>query len=308
MRWRRKHLLGIAELEPHELGCLLGLAAEFKRDGFRRPPLKATVANLFYEPSTRTANSFALAARNIGLNVLNFSKSASSAAKGETLIDTARNIEAMGVAGFVLRHSASGAPWLLARNVNGAVANAGDGCHEHPTQCLLDLLTMREAKGALEGLKVLIIGDVKHSRVARSLMHGLLKSRAQPAVCGPASMMPRTLPVDVARMPDIERAIEWAEVLYFLRVQLERQGRPLIGSLAEYHEFYGLTNERLARLAADKWIMHPGPVNRGVELAAAAADARQSLILKQVANGVYVRMAVLYLVVGAALLGEIAVD
>jgi aspartate carbamoyltransferase catalytic subunit len=305
--WRRKHLLGIGELEKRELEALLDLALHFKKKGFDREPLNATVANLFYEASTRTANSFALAARKVGLACLNFSRGSSSVSKGETLIDTAKNIEAMGVSGFVIRHSAPGAARLLARNVEGAVANGGDGRHEHPTQCLLDLATIIEHKGAVEGVKVAILGDIAHSRVARSLMQGLLMLGAQVAVTGPSTMMPKHLPGGVTRLGGIDEALEGRDVLYFLRVQLERQGRALIPSLREYHEFYGLCEKRLERVGDDVLIMHPGPVNRGVELSAAAADAPQSVILSQVTNGVFVRMAVLYLAVSAALGMEVEV-
>lgn len=308
MLWRRKHLLGIGELEKWELEALLRLALHFKEEGFDREPLGATVANLFYEASTRTANSFALAARKVGLGCLNFSKGTSSVSKGETLIDTAKNIEAMGVSGFVIRHSAPGAAWLLARNVEGAVANGGDGRHEHPTQCLLDLATMMEHTRSISGLKVAILGDAAHSRVARSLMRGLLMLGAEVGVTGPSTMMPKYLPEGVVRLGGIDEAMEKSDVLYFLRIQLERQGRALIPSLREYHEFYGLCERRVKRLGKDVLIMHPGPVNRGVELSAEAADSEQSVILQQVTNGVFVRMAVLYLTVGTALGMEVEVE
>ncbi|MBN1807767.1 MAG: aspartate carbamoyltransferase catalytic subunit [Planctomycetes bacterium] len=307
-KWKKKHLIDVTDLSEDELSGVLDLAAEFKEKGFGREPLKGmTVANMFYEASTRTANSFAQAARNIGCATLNFSKGSSSVSKGETLGDTARVIEAMGVDGFVIRHSAPGAAKLISAIVEGAVANGGDGRHAHPTQCLLDLMTMRGNNGGFKGLKVAIIGDILHSRVARSLMAGLGKLGAEVAVAGPSTMMPGTLPDGVMRLGGIEEAMGWAKVLYFLRIQLERQGRPLIASLREYHETYGLTAERMGSLKREQLIMHPGPVNRGVELAARSADCGAARILEQVANGVYVRMAVLYLLLSAAKGREVSI-
>jgi len=301
--WTRKHLIDVEELDLWEINALLDMAAKFKREasllakeGFTLPPLKGmTIALLFYESSTRTSNSFATAARNIGAAVLNFSKGTSSANKGETLIDTALNIEAMNVQGFVIRHSSPGAALMLARAVKGCVANGGDGRHAHPTQALLDMMTIIEVKKQIEGLNVGIVGDIAHSRVARSLMHGLTKLGANVMVAGPATMMPEHLPGGVMKVNGVEEVMKHAEVLYFLRIQLERMtGGPLIPSLREYNEVYGLTPERMDRLKKEQVVMHPGPVNRGVELSAASADCPASFILPQVTNGVYVRMAVLY--------------
>jgi aspartate carbamoyltransferase catalytic subunit len=299
--WTRKHLIDVEELDVWEINTLLEMAAKFKKEGFTLPPLKGmTIALLFYESSTRTSNSFATAARNIGTAVLNFSKATSSANKGETLIDTALNIEAMNVQGFVIRHSSPGAALMLARTVKGAVANGGDGRHAHPTQALLDMMTIIEVKKRIEGLNIGIVGDIAHSRVARSLMHGLRKLGANVMVTGPATMMPATLPGGVVRVSGVEEVMKHAEVLYFLRIQLERMtGGPLIPSLREYSEVYGLTPERMNRLKKEQVVMHPGPVNRGVELSAASADCEASFILPQVTNGVYVRMAVLYQLLNA---------
>lgn len=308
MLWTRKHLLGLEELSAEEINFILNRADSFKevstRPNKKVPALAGrTIVNMFFENSTRTNLSFQLAARRLSADVLMFSKTGTSVAKGETMVDTAKNIEAMGVDVMVLRHGSSGAPWKLAANVGCAVVNAGDGQHEHPTQALLDLYTIREVRGRIDGLTVGIVGDIAHSRVARSNIWGLTKLGAKVMLIGPTTLMPR----EVERMGvsgvevchDMERAVRECDVLNMLRIQFERQGggNPF-PSIREYKQMFGLTAERLARGNPDLVVMHPGPVNRGIELSPEVADGPQSVILKQVANGLAVRMAVLQLVAG----------
>lgn len=304
MRLRSRHLLGLEGMNREEMGLILNTAESFKEVLYRPirkvPTLRGTtVINLFFEPSTRTRISFELAEKRLSADAVNFSASASSVLKGETLKDTARNIEAMQVDMVVIRHSAAGAPHFLARCLDASIINAGDGSHEHPTQALLDMMTIRERYGILEGLRVVILGDIAHSRVARSNIWGLKAMGASVAVCGPITLMPVGIDafgVDVYH--DLNQAIEGADVIYVLRIQQERQEGGLFPSLREYHRTYGITKERLRRAKEGVTIMHPGPINRGVELASDVADGEYSVILDQVTNGVAVRMAVLYLLSG----------
>lgn len=306
MKWNRKHLLGLEELSAEEILHILETADSFKQVSTRSikklPALQGrTVVNMFYENSTRTNLSFQLAARRLSADTLSFSKSGTSVSKGETLVDTARNIEAMGVDIMVLRHSSSGAAKLLSESVGCSVVNAGDGQHEHPTQGLLDLYTIREARGRIEGLTVGIVGDIAHSRVARSNIWGLKKLGARVLAVGPLTLIPR----EVERMGvevccDMEQAIRECDVLNMLRIQFERQeGINPFPSIREYIQLFGLTRERLRRAKPDVTVMHPGPVNRGIELAPEVADGPNSVILRQVENGLAVRMAVLFLANGA---------
>ena len=304
MGWTRKDLLTIQELEPAEIGLILDTAASMKEIAAREikkvPTLRGrTVVNLFYEPSTRTRTSFEIAGKWLSADVINWSASGGSVAKGESLLDTARNIEAMSPDLVVVRHSASGAAQLLARALKCAVVNAGDGAHEHPTQALLDLLTIREKKGHLEGLSVAIVGDIARSRVARSNIHGMKKLGMTVTVAGPPTLIPpfvQELGVKVSHR--LEEAITDVDVIMMLRLQQERMTGGLIPSLREYAHYWGLTRARLSGARQDVLIMHPGPVNRGIELAPDVADGPYSVILDQVANGVAVRMAVLYLLAG----------
>jgi aspartate carbamoyltransferase catalytic subunit len=300
----RKDLLGLEELSVEEIVSILDTARTF-REVLDRPIPKVpslrglTAANLFFEPSTRTRLSFELAQKRMSADTVSFQSSGSSVSKGETLKDTARNIEAMGIHMVVIRHQSSGAPHFLARNLDASIINAGDGTHEHPTQGLLDIYTMREKKGRIDGLRVAIIGDIRHSRVARSNIWGLTKLGASVTVAGPATMMPAEVErfgVTVAK--SVEEAIEGADVVNILRVQLERQRAGLYPSLREYARVYGVTQSRLAGARPDAIVMHPGPMNRGVEIAQEVADGAHSVILEQVTNGVAVRMAVLYMLAG----------
>jgi len=302
--WNKRHLLGLEELSREELVAVLDRARTFREnctsDVHKHTTLAGkTVVLLFFEPSTRTTSSFTLAARRLSADVLGFSLSGSSTVKGETLVDTARNIEAMGVDIMVIRHGASGAPHLVARHIDASVVNAGDGTHEHPTQGLLDLFTIREKKGKFEGLKVAIVGDIAHSRVARSDIFGLVTLGAEVFVCGPPTLVPEhitELGVTVSR--DFDEILPDLDVVNVLRVQRERIEGPALPSAAEYTRFFGLTVERERRMKPDALVMHPGPVNRGVEIAPEVADGVRSVILEQVTNGVAVRMAVLSMVVG----------
>ena len=316
MNFTRKHLLGIRELEPGEIAHLLDTAETFreisKRDIKKVPALRGrTVINLFFEPSTRTRTSFEIAAKRLSADAINVSVSTSSVSKGETLNDTARNLEAMSPDCIVVRHSMAGAPQQLARLGSSPIVNAGDGSHEHPTQALLDALTIREHKGRIEGLKVAIIGDVLHSRVARSNIHLLTKMGATVSVAGPGTMVPDEFNSFVETGLRIEKriedAIEGADVVMVLRIQRERQDSAFFPSMREYAVHYGLRRQHLERAAADAIVMHPGPINRGIEIASEVADGSSSLILDQVANGVAVRMAVLYLIAGVSR-SEIDVD
>lgn len=308
-KWTRKDLLGLEELSREEIEFILDTADSFKEVSTRAikkvPALRGmTVVNLFLEPSTRTRTSFELAAKRLSADILNISPSASSIAKGETVKDTARNFEAMKVDLIVVRHEASGAPHLLARELSAGIINAGDGAHEHPTQGLLDLFTIREKKGSLEGLKASIIGDIAFSRVARSNIWGLKKFGAEITVCGPPTLMPRRIEELGVRVSySVEEAIRDADVINILRVQLERGSGKNLPSIREYVRLYGINRERLRMAKPDVLIMHPGPINRGVELDPDVADGEHSVILDQVTNGIAVRMAVLYLL--ASVRGEI---
>jgi aspartate carbamoyltransferase catalytic subunit len=307
--FRRKDLLGIRELSASEITHILDTAESF-RDISRReikkvPALRGrTVINLFFEPSTRTRTSFEIAAKRLSADAINISASTSSVTKGETLLDTARNLEAMAPDCIVIRHSSAGAPYQLARVCRAAVVNAGDGAHEHPTQALLDALTIREHKGSIAGLKVAIIGDILHSRVARSNIHLLTKLGATVSIAGPGTLVPaefgELVEEGVVVERKIEDAIEGADVVMILRIQRERQDNAFFPSMREYAVHYGLNLKRLERAAPDAIVMHPGPMNRGIEIASDVADGTRSLILDQVTNGLAVRMAVLYLLAGGA--------
>ena len=304
MQFRKKDLLGIKQLELEEIELVLETAETFKEISTRPikkvPTLRGrTVVHLFYEPSTRTRTSFEIAAKRLSADTFNISASTSSIVKGETLIDTAKNLEAMNPDVIVLRHSAAGAPHLLASHVRASVINAGDGMHEHPTQALLDLLTIRDKKGTLAGLTVAIIGDIAHSRVARSNILALNKLGVRVLAAGPATMIPLDLDklgVEVSYHP--EDIIPEADVIMMLRIQLERQDQMLLPSLREYARVFGLNEKKLTKAKPDVLIMHPGPINRGVEISPSVADGPYSVILDQVNNGVAVRMALLYLLIG----------
>jgi len=304
MRLSSKHLLALEGMSRRDIELILDTATSFKKI-LERPIPKVptlrgvTVVNLFFEPSTRTRISFELAEKRLSADTVNFSAATSSVLKGETLKDTVRNIEAMKIDMVVIRHSSPGAAHFLANCLKASVINAGDGAHEHPTQGLLDMMTLRERFGTLEGLKVLIVGDIAHSRVARSNIHGLKTMGAEVSVCGPATL----IPVDIEKLGvtvyhDLDEALETAQVVNVLRIQLERQGKGLFPSLREYRQRFGITRERLKRLRRDIVIMHPGPMNRGVEIDSDVADSEFSVILYQVTNGVAIRMAVLYLLSG----------
>jgi aspartate carbamoyltransferase catalytic subunit len=300
----RKDLLGLEDLSQDEILSILDTARTF-REVLDRPIPKVpslrglTAANLFFEASTRTRLSFELAQKRLSADTVSFQTSGSSVSKGETLKDTARNIEAMGIHLVVIRHQSSGAPHYLARNLDASIINAGDGTHEHPTQGLLDIYTMREKKGRIDGLRVAIIGDIMHSRVARSNIWGLTKLGASVTICGPTTMMPAEVErFGVTVASRVEEALEGVDVVNILRIQLERQRAGLYPSLREYARVYGVTQERLQGARPDAIVMHPGPMNRGVEIAQDVADGANSVILEQVTNGVAVRMAVLYLLAG----------
>jgi aspartate carbamoyltransferase catalytic subunit len=301
VRWERKDLLGIADLSPAEISLILDTAESFAEVGERPikkvPTLRGkTVMNLFFEASTRTRSSFEIAEKRLSADNLNFSTSGSALEKGESLVDTAMNLQAMAPDLVVIRHAYPGTPHMLAKRLKAGVINAGDGAHEHPTQALLDAFTIRRHKGRLAGLRVAILGDIEHSRVVRSNIHLLRKMGATVVVGGPRTMMPveiEAMGVEVAYT--LADAIRDADVIMMLRIQLERQGRMAFPSVREYFELFGLTTERLAGAKEDVIIMHPGPMNRGVEIASELADGRYSVILEQVTHGVSVRMAVLYL-------------
>jgi aspartate carbamoyltransferase catalytic subunit len=305
----RRHLLGIRELSAGEISHLLDTAEQF-RDVSRReikkvPALRGrTVINLFFEASTRTRTSFEIAAKRLSADAVNISVSTSSVSKGETLLDTARNLEAMAPDCIVLRHSMAGAPYHLAKICNSSIVNAGDGAHEHPTQALLDALTIRQRKGRINGLQVAIIGDILHSRVARSNIHLLTKLGASVRIAGPGTMIPPEFSELVDQGLKIERsvegAVEGADVVMILRIQRERQDAAFFPSLREYAVHYGLHADHLDRAAPEAIVMHPGPMNRGIEISSELADGARSLILDQVTNGVAVRMAVLYLLAGGS--------
>lgn len=304
MRTQRQHLLGIEGMPAERIKLILDTAESFKEVLERPirvvPTLRGvSVANLFFEPSTRTRISFELAEKRLSAEVVNLSSATSSVLKGETLKDTARNIEAMRVDIVVIRHSAPGAPHFLAHSLQSSVINAGDGAHEHPTQALLDLLTLREKFGELKGLRVVIVGDIAYSRVARSNIWGLKTMGVSVTLCGPPTLIPlRVEEMGVEVYPHLDQALPGADVIYVLRLQLERQRAGLLPSLREYTNQWGITAERLAKLRQEFIIMHPGPINRGVEITPEVADGPYSVILDQVTNGVAVRMAVLYLLSG----------
>jgi aspartate carbamoyltransferase catalytic subunit len=304
MTWHRKHLLDIESLSADEITMVLDTTRAFKAVGERAikkvPALRGkTVVNLFVEPSTRTRISFELAAIRLSADVINFTAEASSLRKGETLKDTARNLEAMNADIIIIRHSAAGAPHFLSRFMRGSVVNAGDGAHEHPTQALLDAYTVRERKGRIAGLNVTILGDILYSRVARSNIWALNKLGANVTLCGPSTLVPRVFEEMGCRvLYDVEEAIANADIINLLRIQHERQRKTMFPSLGEYTNLFGLTKARLARTKPDVLIMHPGPINRGVEIDSEIADCGRSVILEQVTNGLAVRMAVLFLISG----------
>jgi aspartate carbamoyltransferase catalytic subunit len=312
MTWTRKHLLDIESLSAQEILTVLDTAKTFKAVGERAikkvPALRGkTVVNLFIEPSTRTRISFELAALRLTADVINFTAEASSLKKGETLKDTARNLEALNADIIIIRHSAAGAPHFLSRFLNASVINAGDGAHEHPTQALLDTFTIREKKGRIEGLNVTILGDILYSRVARSNIWALTKLGARVTLCGPATLVPRVFEQMGCRVTyQVDQAVADADIINLLRIQHERQRKTMFPSLNEYTSLFGLNKDRLARTKPDVLIMHPGPINRGVEIDSEIADCGRSVILEQVTNGLAVRMAVLFLINGGQAPTELA--
>ena len=301
VKWTRKHLLGLEELSADEITLILDQAEEFKRLAAQgETKLKAlsgtVVANLFFENSTRTKTSFNLAAKRLSADTIDFSSSGSSLSKGETFIDTARNIEAMGANQVVVRHSTPGAPLLLSQHVNASILNAGDGTHEHPTQGLLDVFSIRERVGHVKGLTVALVGDILHSRVARSNIWGLTKLGAHVIVCGPATLIPphiERLGVEVAH--NFDSILPRCDCVNLLRIQFERQRSGLFPSITEYSHLFGMNGDRLKKSESDIVILAPGPINRGVEITPDVADGRNSVILDQVTNGLFIRMACLYL-------------
>lgn len=310
MQLQNRHLLGLEGVSQKDITLILDTAFSFKKV-LERPIPKVptlrgkTVVNLFFEPSTRTRISFELAEKRLSADSVSFSASTSSLKKGETFKDTARNIESMMIDFVVVRHSSPGAAHYLSENVDASIINAGDGAHEHPTQALLDMMTLREIRKSLDRLKVVIVGDIEHSRVARSNIFGLLTMGADVGVCGPATLLPREVEkLGVTVYPHIEDAIAEADVLNVLRIQLERQGKGLFPSIREYRNLFGITRERVDKASGPLTIMHPGPMNRGVEIDSDVADSEASVILKQVTNGVAVRMAILYLLAGGKAMAE----
>ena len=305
MQLSSKHLLGIKDLLSEDISLILQTAAQFK-EVLQRPVKKVpslrdvTIVNLFYENSTRTRISFELAEKRLSADTINFAASGSSVSKGETLLDTVNNILSMKVDMVVMRHSASGAPHFLAKHIPAAIVNAGDGINEHPTQALLDAFSIMEKLGSLEGKRVLLVGDIMHSRVALSNIYLLKKMGAEVMVSGPPTLIPIHLKdaLGVLVEYNLKKALQWCDVANVLRIQLERQNQVLFSSLREYHLAYGINRRLLDSLEKDIVIMHPGPINRGVELDSDVADGQQSIILQQVENGVAVRMAVLYLLAG----------
>ena len=304
MTFKHKHLLGILDLSPSEINTVLDTAESFyeisTREVKKVPTLRGkTIINFFFEPSTRTRSSFELAAKRLSADIVNFNQQASSVIKGESFKDTILNLEAMNPDAIIIRHSSSGTPRFATTFCRSHIINAGDGAHEHPTQALLDAFTIKQAKKDLEGLKVLIVGDILHSRVARSNIFLLKKMGAKVVLVGPPSL----LPVEFKKFGvetdfNFERAIAGADVIMMLRIQVERQGRNFFPSIREYRNLYSLTAERFHRAKKNAIIMHPGPINRGVEISADMADSVKSVILKQVENGIAIRMAVLYLLLG----------
>ncbi len=310
MRWQSKHLLGLRELTAEQISYILDTAEGFEQISTRSvkkaPPLRGrVVVNLFFEDSTRTRNSFTLAASRLSADVIEFTRKTSSVSKGETLLDTAKNLEAMGIDIVVIRHSAGGAPRFLSRNINACVVNAGDGFCEHPTQGLLDVYTIRKIKGTLQGLKIAIVGDIAHSRVARSNMWAMTKLGAEVIFVGPPTLMPSQvgqMPVNVSY--SLDEVIEKVDVINMLRIQFERLGGNPFPSVREYSHYFGLTVERMKKAKPNILVMHPGPINRGLEMESEVADGEHSVILEQVKNGLAVRMAVLFLVNQAAAQGR----
>ena len=304
MSWHRKHLLDIERLSADEITTVLDTAREFKavgeRDIKKVPALQGkTVVNFFVEPSTRTRVSFELSAKRLSADIINFSADASSFQKGESLKDTARTLEALNADVIVIRHKAAGAPHFLARFLNAHVVNAGDGAHEHPTQALLDVFTIREKKGEIAGLNITILGDILYSRVARSNIWALRKLGASVTLCGPSTLVPRVFEQMGCRVTyDLDEALATADVINLLRIQHERQRKTMFPNIGEYASLFGLTRARLAKTKPDALIMHPGPMNRGVEIESEIADGERAVILEQVTNGIAVRMSVLYLVNG----------
>jgi len=305
MQLSTKHLLGIKDLTPSDISLILSTATQFKevlqRSVKKVPSLRdVTIVNLFYENSTRTRISFELAEKRLGADTINFSASASSVSKGETLLDTVNNILSMKVDMVVMRHSASGAPHFLSKHIPAAIINAGDGINEHPTQALLDALSIQEKLGTLEGKKIVLVGDIMHSRVALSNIYLLNKMGAEVMVAGPPTLIPKYIKeaLNVKVEYNIKKALEWCDVANVLRIQLERQNQVLFSSLREYNLAYGVSRKLLDGLKKEIVIMHPGPINRGVEIDSDVADSHQSIILQQVENGVAVRMAALYLLAG----------
>jgi len=304
MKLNRKDILGIQELSVEEINLILDTADSFieisTREIKKVPTLRGkTIINLFYEASTRTRTSFEIAGKRLSADTINISASTSSVVKGETLIDTAKNLEAMNPDVIVIRHSAAGAPHMLAGLLRQSIINAGDGAHEHPTQALLDMMTIRAKKGGIAGLKVAIVGDIAHSRVARSNIHGLTKMGAAVFVAGPATMIPRDIEkMGVVVHTRIEEAIREADIIMMLRIQTEREKQNLFPSLREYAQYFSLNRKNIGLARKDVLVMHPGPMNRGVEISPDIADGPHSIILDQVTNGVAIRMALLYLLTG----------
>jgi len=305
MQLSTKHLLGIRDLHAQDIQLILDTATQFK-EVLQRPIKKVpslrdvTIVNLFYENSTRTRISFELAEKRLSADTINFTASGSSVSKGETLLDTVNNILSMKVDMVVMRHSASGAPHFLAKHIPAIIVNAGDGINEHPTQALLDAFSIREKLGNLEGKKIAIIGDIMHSRVALSNIYLLQKMGAEVTVAGPPTLIPKYIQeaLGVRVEYDVKKALQWCDVANILRIQLERQNQVLFSSLREYNLAFGVSKKMLDELDKEIFVMHPGPINRGVEIDSDVADSKQSLILQQVENGVAVRMAVLYLLAG----------
>lgn len=299
-----KHLLGIKTLKESDIRDIFLTADNFKevlqRQVKKVPALRdTTIANVFFENSTRTRISFELAEKRLGADVVNFSASGSSVSKGETLIDTVKNILAMKVDMIVMRHSASGAPWFLAEHTDAAIINAGDGINEHPTQALLDAFSLREKLGDLKGKRIVLVGDIMHSRVALSNIYCLTKLGAEVSVAGPPTLIPKHIQeLGVKVEYNVKKALEWCDAANILRIQLERQHKPLFSTLREYALYYGVNRQMLDSIKKDIIIMHPGPINRGVEINSDVADSKQSIILDQVENGVAIRMAVIYLLSG----------
>lgn len=305
MQLSTKHLLGIKDLTTQDISLILSTATQFKevlqRSVKKVPSLRdVTIVNLFYENSTRTRMSFELAEKRLSADTINFSAAASSITKGETLLDTVNNILSMKVDMVVMRHSASGAPHFLAKHIPAAIINAGDGINEHPTQALLDALSVQEKLGTLAGKKIVLVGDIMHSRVALSNIYLLNKMGAEVMVAGPPTLIPKYIAeaLNVKVEYNLKKALEWCDVANVLRIQLERQNQVLFSSLREYNLAYGVSKKLLNSLKKEIVIMHPGPINRGVEIDSDVADSEQSIILQQVENGVAVRMAVLYLLAG----------